>query len=82
MSKSLKSLSLENFFSQLENLEAEEMTAMVEKQLNDDDLELFVRHLEDFYGIEDEEQLGMLAQIMVTGYLAAKAEMSGTQHIS
>ncbi len=62
------------FFSSLQDLDADSMTAMVEKELSDEELELFVRHLEEFYGIEDEEELGMLAQIMVTGYLAAKAE--------
>jgi hypothetical protein len=60
-------------------MDADTMTALVEKQLSDDDLELFVRHLEDFYGIEEEEELGTLAQIMVTGYLAAKAELGKLQ---
>lgn len=63
------------FFQRLDGMDADSMTAMVEKQLSDDELELFVRHIEDFYGIEDEEELGMLAQVMVTGYLAAKSEM-------
>lgn len=67
--------SLTTFFDSMNGMDADAMTALVEKQLNDDELELFVRHLEDFYGIEDEEELGMLAQIMVTGYLAAKAEV-------
>jgi hypothetical protein len=39
-------------------------------------VEIFVRHIEKFYGIEDDEELGMLAQLMVTGYLAAKHEDS------
>lgn len=62
------------FFQKLDGIDADSMTALVERQLNDDELELFVRHIEDFYGIEDEEELGMMAQVMVTGYLAAKSE--------
>jgi len=55
---------------------------MVEKHLSDEDVEIFVHHIENFYGITDDEELGMLAQLMVTGYLAAKHESSlkSTQH--
>jgi hypothetical protein len=59
------------------------MMSLVEKHLADDDVEIFVQHIEQFYGISDEEELGMLAQLMVTGYLAAKHEESlnkGTKH--
>lgn len=52
------------------------MMGMVEKHLKDDDVEIFVNHIETFYGITDDEELGMLAQLMVTGYLAAKHEES------
>ncbi len=52
------------------------MMALVEKYLKDDDVEIFVQHIESFYGINDDEELGMLAQLMVTGYLAAKHESS------
>jgi hypothetical protein len=75
-----KNQTLTRFFESMSAMDADTMTALVEKQLSDDDLELFVRHLEDFYGIEEEEEeLGTLAQIMVTGYLAAKAEMGKLQ---
>jgi hypothetical protein len=70
---------LSNFFERMSEMDADTMTALVEKHLSDDELELFVRHLEDFYGIEEEEELGSLAQIMVTGYLAAKSEMGKLQ---
>lgn len=66
--------SLNFFFQKLEGLDADSMTSLVESQLNDEELEVIVRHLEEFYGIEDEEELGMLAQVLVTGYLAAKSE--------
>lgn len=71
--------SLTNFFERMSDMDADTMTALVEKHLSDEDLELFVRHIEDFYGIEEEEELGTLAQIMVTGYLAAKSEMGKLQ---
>ncbi len=67
---------LTSFFASLEKLESDDMMAMVEKHLKDDDVEIFVSHIEAFYGITDDEELGMLAQLMVTGYLAAKHEES------
>ena len=66
--------SLSFFFQKLDGLDADSMTSLVERHLNDEELEVIVRHLEEFYGIEDEDELGMLAQVLVTGYLAAKAE--------
>lgn len=65
---------LTSFFQSLEKMESEDMMGLVEKHLKDDDVELFVQHIESFYGINDDEELGMLAQLMVTGYLAAKHE--------
>ena len=63
---------LELFFDKLSKMESEELMSLVEAHLSNDEVEMFVDHIEDFYGIEDDEQLGMLAQIMITGYLAAK----------
>ena len=67
---------LTSFFESLEKMESDDMMALVEKHLKDDDVEIFVQHIESFYGITDDEELGMLAQLMVTGYLAAKHEDS------
>lgn len=67
---------LTSFFKSLEGMKSEDMMGMVEKHLKDDDVEIFVGHIEEFYGITDDEELGMLAQLMVTGYLAAKHEES------
>lgn len=64
---------LEAFFLKLEKLNSEQLMEMVAEQLSDESIETFVDHIEEFYGIEDDEQLGMLAQIMVTGFLAAKS---------
>ncbi len=63
---------LEKFFEKISKMESEELMSLVEAYLTNEQIELFVDHIEDFYGVEDDEQLGMLAQIMVTGYLAAK----------
>ncbi len=73
---------LTSFFESLEKLDSEAMMALVEKHLSDEDVETFVAHIEQFYGINDDEELGMLAQLMVTGYMAAKHEdsLKGTKH--
>ncbi len=73
---------LTSFFESLEKLDSDAMMNLVGKHLSDEDIEIFVRHIEEFYGISDDEELGMLAQLMVTGYLAAKNEgpQKGTKH--
>ncbi len=80
--KSEKHQILTSFFQSLEKMQSDDMMAMVEKHLSDEDVEIFVQHIETFYGISDDEELGMLAQLMVTGFLAAKHEESlkGPQH--
>jgi len=73
---------LTSFFKSLEEIQPDDMMKMVGKHLSDDEVEIFVHHIEDFYGIQDDEELGMLAQLMVSGYLAGKheAEMTQTPH--
>jgi hypothetical protein len=73
---------LTSFFKSLESMDSDHMMTLVEKHLSDEDVEIFVQHIENFYGINDDEELGMLAQLMVTGYLAAKHEaaLALTQH--
>ena len=63
---------LENHFVQIEKLNSDEMMKLVEKYMDEETIEVFVDHLEEFYGIEDDEQLGTLAQIMISGFIAAK----------
>lgn len=65
---------LTSFFQSLEDLKSEDLMNKVEEYLTDEDIEIFVDHIESFYGIKDDEELGMLAQIMITGYLAAQYE--------
>ncbi len=73
---------LNNFFETLEKMESEDMMKLTETYLNDEELDLFVQHIEKFYGITEDEEVGMLAQLVITGYLAAKHEekYSQTQH--
>jgi hypothetical protein len=63
---------LENWFVNVEKLDSDQMMKLVEKHLDEETIELFVDHLEEFYGIDDDDQLGMLAQIMVSGFVAAR----------
>lgn len=67
---------IKQFLQTLEGFDSETMMLIVEKHLNDDCIEVFVEHIENFYGINDDEELGMLAQLMVTGYLVAKNEQN------
>jgi hypothetical protein len=63
---------LENWFVEVEKLDSDQMMKLVEKHLDEETIELFVDHLEEFYGVDDDDQLGMLAQIMISGFVAAR----------
>ncbi len=63
---------LVKYFESLKELNAEQLMKSVESYVDDEAIEIFVDHIEDFYGVEDDEELGMLAQIMVSGFIAAK----------
>ncbi len=76
MTASSKVLEIQSFLKSIENMESDAMMGLVEKFLDDEAIEAFVDHIEEFYGITDDEELGMLAQLMVTGYLTAKNELS------
>jgi hypothetical protein len=62
---------LDAYFEKLEKMKSEDMMALVDQYLDEEAIEIFVDHIEDFYGVEDDEQLGSLAQIMISGYVAA-----------
>lgn len=63
---------LGSYLESLNDRSAEQIAKTIESYLDDEAVEMFVDHIEDFYGIEDDEQLGMLTQLMVSGYVAAK----------
>ena len=63
---------LEEFFVQLEESEGKMLEDLLGNHLDDEMIEIFVDHLEEFYGIEDDEELGSLAQMMITGFLAGR----------
>ncbi|MBP9673533.1 MAG: hypothetical protein KBD63_00400 [Bacteriovoracaceae bacterium] len=60
------------FFDDIENNSSEDFMDMIEKELSDEELDLFSLHLEEYYGIQDDDELDALLQIMLTGYLAGK----------
>lgn len=64
---------LENYFTSLKDLSTEQLVANVSNYLDDEAIEMFVDHIEDFYGVEDDEELGMLAQLMVSGFVAGRS---------
>ncbi len=63
---------LENYFVEIEKLNSDQMMTLVEKYMDEETIEIFVDHIEEFYGIDDDDQLGTLAQIMISGFIAAK----------
>jgi hypothetical protein len=69
-----KQQKLTSFFQSIENLDSDQMMKLVGEYLSDEDIEIIVEHIENFYGVNDDEELGMLAQLVVTGYIAAKSE--------
>lgn len=60
------------YFRSIEKMKSEDLMKMVEKYMDDDTIELFVDHIEDFYGIQDDDELGILTQIMIAGFVCAK----------
>jgi hypothetical protein len=63
---------LADFFEKLHAMKSEDLMTMVDKYMDEDTVEMFVDHIEDFYGVQDDEELGTLAQLMITGFIAAK----------
>lgn len=64
---------LENYLELLAKMTPEKMEKLVESHLNDEDLLMIIDHLEDFYGVNGEEETGTLAQIFVSGILGGLA---------
>lgn len=63
---------LEDYFEKLGKMKSEDMMALVDQYLDEEAIEIIIDHIEDFYGVEDDEQLGSLAQIMISGFVAAR----------
>ena len=63
---------LAQYFEKVSKMKSEELMEMVETHMDDESVEMFVDHIEDFYGVQDDEELGLLAQIMIAGYICAK----------
>lgn len=63
---------LSNYLAKLEENDGESMMKLVEKHLDDEAIEIICDHIEDFYGVEDDEEIGQLAQIMVSGIVMGR----------
>jgi hypothetical protein len=48
------------------------MAKMVEQYLDEEAIEGICVHIEEFYGVDDDEQIGQLAQIMISGIVLVK----------
>lgn len=62
---------LEKYFMALEDSTQEQITAKIEEYFDNDAIEAIVDHVEEFYGVEDDDELGTLAQLVITGFIAA-----------
>lgn len=65
---------IDNFHKMMLDMDSDKMMSLVEKNIGDEAIEAIIDHIEDFYGIKDDEELGQLAQIMISGYLMGKQE--------
>lgn len=63
---------IESFCQRLESLDSDGFMKLVEKHIDNDSIEVMADHVEKFYGVEEDETVGMLAQIMLSGYLMGK----------
>lgn len=63
---------LETFFIELEEKSDEEIGDLITKYLSPEATEIFADHIEEFYGVKDDDELAILAQVMITGFLAGK----------
>lgn len=63
---------LADYLTKLEDYDSESMMKLVEKHLDDEAVEMICEHIEDFYGIEDDEEIGHLAQLMVAGVVMGR----------
>ena len=63
---------VEKFTEKLAKMNSEEYMKLVENFIEDDAIEAIAAFLEDFYGVSDEDQLGHLTQVFVSGILLDK----------
>lgn len=63
---------LTEFVERIEGMNSEQFSSLVNQYLDDDAIEIMASHVAEFYDLEDDDEIGGLTQIMVTGYLAAK----------
>lgn len=60
---------LSSVLDEMKNWNSEKMMTEVESLMSDEAIEVICHYIEDFYGLEDDEEIGTLAQIMIQGLL-------------
>lgn len=63
---------INDYLDKLEDLDGDQMAAKVETYLDEEAIESICVHIEEFYGLDDDEQIGHLAQVMISGIILAK----------
>jgi len=61
---------LNKFFVQLEERGEDYWNELLSNTVNDEAIEVMVDHIQNFYGVEDDDEASLLTQIMLTGFLA------------
>ena len=61
---------LKAFLKETQSLSENEFETLIEQNFDDETFEILIEHLEDFFGIQDEEQLAFLTQVMIKGLMA------------
>ncbi len=68
----MKTKIIEEFLVELEKKSNEEIGKTIEKYLDSETIEVFADHIEEFYGIDNDDEIALLTQIMITGFITAK----------
>lgn len=70
---------LNEFIQRLESMESEEFMKLVESKLDDSAVELICSYVERFYEIESDEEVGLLSQLIITGFVMGQ-ELKSPMH--
>jgi len=64
---------INDFFDEVKKMSSEQFMEIVEKKLDDDLIEVCAANLEELYGIEDDDELGALTQVFISGILLGQS---------
>ncbi len=63
---------ISKFFEEVQNFDSDAFMKLTTEHLSEEEVEIFADFIEDFYGVDDDEEVTSLTQVMVLGYLCAK----------